>query len=133
MLPDTTPDLSASASPWAAAPGPHGTVTIPDDVVAQVVALTVLECYGVVGMTSTRLVDGVARLLRRDAVTRGVSVTRGADGPAVELNVVMEHGLNLAEVADNVRARVEYQVARLTGTPVASLEIHIQAVRRPTG
>ncbi len=133
MLPDTTPDASTSSSPWASAPGPHGTVTIPDEVVAQVVGLTVLECYGVVGMASTRLVDGVGRLLGRDAVTKGVSVTRGVDGPAVEVHLVIGHGLNLAEVADTVRARVEYQVARLTGTPVASLGIHVQGVRRPDG
>ncbi len=108
-----------------------GTVTIGDDVVAQVVGLTVLECYGVVGMASKRLVDGVAKLLGREAITKGVAVNRTGEGSvSIELYVVMEHGLNLAEVAENLRARVEYQVGRLTGLAVSSLEIHIQGVRR---
>ena len=109
-----------------------GEVTIGDDVVAQIVGLTVLECYGVVGMASKRLVDGVAKLLGRDALTKGVAVTSdGPDRVAVELYVVMEHGLNLAEVADTLRSRVAYQVQRLTGMTVSSLELHIQGVRRP--
>ena len=108
-----------------------GAVTIGDDVVAQIVGLTVLECYGVVGMASRRLVHGVARLLGRDALTQGIDVARDPSGRlAIDLYVVMEHGLNLAEVAENVRARVTYQVERLTGLPVGSLQIHIQDVRR---
>ena len=112
-------------------PSALGAVTIGDDVVAQLVGLTVLECYGIVGMASKRLVHGVARLLGRDALTSGVEVAR-VDGDAVriDLYVVMEHGLNLAEVAENVRERVVYQVQRLSGLRVGSVGIHIQDVRR---
>jgi uncharacterized alkaline shock family protein YloU len=109
----------------------NGTIVIADDVVAQVVGLTVLECYGVVGMAATRLVHGVERLLGRDSLTKGVTVSRDEAGAArIDLYVIMEHGLNLAEVAENVRSRVAYQTARLTGVDVAGVQIHIQGVRR---
>ena len=134
MPADAPTDLSPSAAGADTWTGVPGRVRIGDDVVAQVVGLTVLECYGVVGMAAKRLVDGVAKLLGRETQTMGVVVTRGAaDLVAVELYVVMEHGLNLAEVADNLRARVTYQVERLTGLVVSSLEIHIQGVRRTEG
>jgi len=107
-----------------------GSVTLGDDVVAEVVGLTVLECYGVVGMASKRLVHGVAKLLGRDALTKGVEVSASGDVVDVDLYVVMEHGLNLAEVADNLRARVAYQVERLCGLRVGQVSIHIQGVRR---
>jgi len=109
-----------------------GAVTVGDDVVADVVGLTVLECYGVVGMASKRLVHGVAKLLGRDALTKGVAVTRGAGASDVDVDlyVIMEHGLNLAEVAENARARVAYQVELLCGLQVGRVAIHIQGVRR---
>ncbi len=111
--------------------GVGGAVTIGDDVVAQVVGLTVLESYGIVGMASKRLVHGVARLLGRDALTSGVEVRRdGPDGVAIDLYVIMEHGLNLAEVAEAVRARVCWQVEQLVGIAPAAVGIHIQGVRR---
>ena len=49
-----------------------GGLTIPNEVIAQIVGLTVLECYGVVGMAATNLTQGVARLLSRERITQGV-------------------------------------------------------------
>ena len=109
---------------------PAGTTTIANEVIAQIVGLTVLECYGVVGMAATSLTQGVARLLSRERLTQGVSVRREEDELLIDLYVVIEYGLNLAEVAASVRSRVKYQLERLTQLPVASVQIHIQGVKR---
>ena len=50
----------------------------------------------------------------------------------IELSVVVEYGLNLAEVASTLRNRVLYEVERLTGLPVAEVEVRIQDVKRST-
>ena len=119
------------AEPLIAAPAEvAGGCTIAPDVIAQIVGLTVLECYGVVGMAASNLTQGVARLLTRDRLTQGVQV-RCADGVLdIDLFVIVEFGLNLAEVAANVRSRVQYQVERQTQMAVRSLDIHIQGVKR---
>jgi uncharacterized alkaline shock family protein YloU len=121
---------SVSAVGSASRAGTSGSVSFADEVIAQIVGLTVLECYGVVGMAATSLRGGVARLLSRDRLTQGVSVRREADGLAIDLYVVVEFGLNLAEVAANLRSRVKYQVEKLTELQVSSLQIHIQGVKR---
>jgi uncharacterized alkaline shock family protein YloU len=46
--------------------------------------------------------------------------------------VVVEYGLNLAEVASTLRNRVQYEVERLTGLPVAEVEVRIQDVKKST-
>ena len=51
----------------------------------------------------------------------------------LDLHVVVAYGLNLAEVASTLRNRVKYQVERLTGLPVAEVEVKIQDVRRSAG
>ena len=59
----------------------------------------------------------------------GISV----DGPRalrIELHVVVEHGLNLAQVASTIRSQVAYELERLTGLTVAAVEVHIQRVRQ---
>ena len=110
---------------------PAGRITIADDVVAEVVGLTVLECYGVVGMAKKSVVHGVARLLGRDGTAAGVDVERGAEGEvAVAVHVVMENGLNLAEVSESLRSRVTYEVERLCGLVVTDVAVHIHDVRR---
>jgi uncharacterized alkaline shock family protein YloU len=107
-----------------------GGLTIPNEVIAQIVGFTVLECYGVVGMAATNLTQGVARLLSRERITQGVSVRREGDGLAIELYVILEFGLNLAEVASNVRTRVVYNVEKMTRMTVGSVQIHVQGVKR---
>jgi uncharacterized alkaline shock family protein YloU len=124
-----------SRAPLIAVPGTGdvaGQLILPNEVIAQIVGLTVLECYGIVGMAATSLSQGVARLLSRERITQGVGVRREGDQLAVDLYVVVEYGLNLAEVASNVRSRVSYMVEKLTGIPVGLLQIHIQGVKRTT-
>jgi uncharacterized alkaline shock family protein YloU len=99
-----------------------GRLTISRDAVAEIVAETALGCYGVVGLSAG---SRVGRLLRRE----GVAVEGDSDALRIELHVVVEHGLNLAEVAATVRSQVAYEVTRLTGLEVASVEVVIQRVR----
>ena len=104
-----------------------GRISISGHVIAQVVGHTAAECYGVVGMAARRR---VARLLARDRLTQGIGVTGDANGLRIDLYVVVEYGLNLAEVASTLRSRVAYEVTRMTGLPVAAVEVHIESVRR---
>ena len=101
----------------------RGTITISRDVVAEIVADTAARCYGVVALSSG---SRVGRILRRE----GVTVDGEASGLRLELHVVVEHGLNLAEVAATVRSQVAYEVGRLTGLAVESVEVVIQDVRQ---
>ena len=48
----------------------------------------------------------------------------------IELAVIVEYGLNLAQVASTLRNRVQYEVERLTGLRVAAVEVRIKDVKR---
>ena len=101
---------------------PRGTITISRDVVAEIVAETAARCYGVVGLTPG---SRVGRLLRRD----GITVAGDAHGLRIGVRVVVEYGLNLAEVASTVRSQVAYDAERLTGLPVETVEVFVEDVR----
>jgi len=103
-----------------------GTVSVTSEAIAQLVGATTAECYGVVGMTSSRKLP---RVLARNRLTKGIDVVARDDGLAIDLHVVVEHGLKLAEVAATVRSRVTYEVERITGLKVAAVEVHIESVR----
>ena len=106
---------------------PLGRITISREAVAHIVGRTAAEAYGVVDMAGNR----VGRLLSRDRWRQGIAVGGSAEeGVTIELSVVVEYGLNLVEVASTVRNRVRYEVERLTGLPVASVEVRIEDVRR---
>jgi uncharacterized alkaline shock family protein YloU len=106
-----------------------GHVMITERAIADLVGWTVLECYGVVGMASANLARGVGRLLSRDRLHQGIRIEQTAEHLKIDLFIVVEYGLNVAEVAGNVRAQVAYQVSRITGRSVDELHIHVQGVR----
>jgi uncharacterized alkaline shock family protein YloU len=104
---------------------PLGRISISHEAVAHIVGRVAAEAYGVVDMAPRNPRE---RVLTRK---RGISVGGTAeDGVTIELSVVVEYGLNLAEVASTLRNRVRYEVERLTGLRVAEIEVRIQDVRR---
>lgn len=102
-----------------------GRISVSSEAIAQIVGSAAAESYGVVALA------GRGRLSRLIpwGITKGVDVERRDDGLAIELRVVVEHGLKLAEVATAVRTRVLYELERMVEIPVASLEVHIERVR----
>jgi uncharacterized alkaline shock family protein YloU len=108
---------------------PLGRITISAGSIAQIVAQTASRCYGVVGMRGGARAR-VGWLLPRNRSAAGITVNGDAEGVALELHVVVEYGLNLAEVAATVRSQVQYEVERLTGLRVRSVDVHIEDVRQ---
>ena len=104
---------------------PLGRITISSAAIAQIVAETALECYGVVGMKGSLR----GRLARARGRPRGVEIGREGGKVTIDLHVVVEYGLNLAEVASSVGKRVAYEVERLTGLSVRAVEVHVDDVR----
>jgi hypothetical protein len=80
-----------------------GCVNIANDVLADLAGYAALESYGIVGMASPSLRDGVAQLLPAQKLRKGVHVVSTDDGIVADLYVVIEFGTNLAEVSHNSR------------------------------
>jgi uncharacterized alkaline shock family protein YloU len=106
-----------------------GRITISTGVIGQIVSQTAARCYGVVGI-GTGARAKVGRLLPRSRGTHGITVSGDGDSVSLDLHVVVEYGLNLAEVAATIRSQVQYEVERLTGLRVAAVDVHIQDVRQ---
>src|SRR6266513_214264 len=124
-----------------------GRITISTGAIGQIVSQTASRCYGVVEIGGGARAK-VGRLLPRSRGVHGISVSGDGDGDPVhapatrisvsgdgdsvslDLHVVVEHGLNLAEVAATIRSQVQYEVERLTGLRVAAVDVHILDVRQ---
>jgi uncharacterized alkaline shock family protein YloU len=69
------------------------------------------------------------QLARARGRPQGIEIRREGGEVTVDLHVVVEYGLNLAEVASSVSNRVAYEIERLTGLPVRAVEVHVDDVR----
>ena len=111
----------------------RGRIEVFPTVVGAIAGHAAIECYGVMGMAARGLRDGVATLLRRENLHRGVDV-READGQlAIDVYVVVQYGVRITEVAQNLRSAVRFEVERATGVPVAEINVFVQGVHGDNG
>jgi uncharacterized alkaline shock family protein YloU len=106
----------------------HGTIEISPSAIASIVANSVTQTYGVVGMSTPSLASGIAATITRDP-HKGVEVNINEDNIDIDLYVVLEYGIRIASVATSLINIVRYTVEKHTGMPVNSIKIHVQGIR----
>lgn len=106
-----------------------GSVQIANDVLADLAGFAALECYGIVGMASPTMRDGVAQLLSREKLRKGVRIACPEEGVRVDLYVIIEHGTNLTEVSHNLANRVRYVLTNMADIKVSTVDVHVQGVK----
>ncbi|HHY98887.1 MAG TPA: Asp23/Gls24 family envelope stress response protein [Firmicutes bacterium] len=106
-----------------------GQINISDEVIAAIAGMAATECYGLVGMASRNLQDGIAELLGRDNLGRGVEVKLDGNEVAISLYVIVEYGVKIPEVANNAMSKVCYVVESMTGLKVRRVDVIVQGVR----
>lgn len=106
-----------------------GNVHYSEEVLAKIVGLSTMECYGVVGMVSKNATEGLWELMRIENLSKGVKLKFDNDKLIVELFVMVEYGTKISEIANNIIQKVRYSVENFTGLKVSSVTVNVQAVR----
>ena len=108
---------------------PYGIIDISKDVISNLAGIATTECFGVVGMVSSRFSDNINDLLRRDALGKGVEVTAKDDKLRIRVNVVIGYGTRMSTIAQNIIDNVKYIVEKHTSLVVDQVDVFIQGVR----
>ncbi|GIP14485.1 hypothetical protein J40TS1_01270 [Paenibacillus montaniterrae] len=110
-----------------------GHIQVSDSCIATIAGFAALECYGLVGMASRNgLKDGIAVLLGRDNLTKGVEIRQVQGGINIDLHIVVSYGTKISEVASNIRSKVKYVLNDVIGLEVNEVNIFVQDVRVST-
>ncbi|MEK0313197.1 Asp23/Gls24 family envelope stress response protein [Cohnella sp. 56] len=108
----------------------NGKIDVADQVIAVIAGSAALDCYGLVGMASRKqLKDGIAELLGRENLARGVEVRREGEELHLDLYVIVSYGTKISEVAHNIQSKVKYVLEEVVGLAVDRLNIFVQGVR----
>jgi uncharacterized alkaline shock family protein YloU len=117
------------------APETRGRTTIADSVVEKIAGMAAREVPGI-----HSLGGGIARTFGavrdrvpggRPSVSRGVSVEVGERQAAVDLDLIVEYGVSIVDLAGDVRTNVITAVERMTGLEVVEVNIAVDDVHLP--
>ncbi|MPW26040.1 Asp23/Gls24 family envelope stress response protein [Alkalibaculum sp. M08DMB] len=106
-----------------------GYINIAEGVIANIAGLSAMECYGLVGMASKRSTDGFVDLLKGENLKKGVKITKHENRVIIDLYVIIEYGVKISVVAENIIGKVKYNVEKQTGLSVEKINVIVESVR----
>ena len=106
-----------------------GEILIDTDVIAKYAGSTAVECFGIVGMAAVSMKDGLVKLLKKESLTRGISVTVEGDVLSIDFHVIVSYGVSIVTVSENLIQNVTYKVAEFTGLKIGKINIFVEGVR----
>ena len=106
-----------------------GLITISEDVLLKVAGYAALECYGIVAMSSKRAKDGLVEWLGRENLSKGVQIRNVGDMLDVDLFIIVEYGISIAEVCKTIADTVRYKLESMTGVKVRKVNISVEGIR----
>ena len=143
MSQSATPEVKepTASTTRAAVPAPRasgeGTITVAETVVQKIAGKSCREIAGVhaMGSGSTRAFGAVRERIPGSTgpnVAQGVGVEVGEKEAAIDLEIVVEYGVAIAELARSIQRNVKQSVERMTGLRVVEVNIAVDDVYLPS-
>ncbi len=111
-------------------PSELGEVKIADEVVSIIAGLAATDIEGVASM-SGGIAGGIAEVLGRRNLSKGVKVEVGAEDTKIDIFIVVEYGVRIPDVAWDIQESVKKGIEEMAGLKVAYVNVHVQGIHFP--
>ena len=106
-------------------------IKIADDVVSIIAGKAVSEISGVAGMAGG-FAGGISEVFSgKKNSSKGIKVDVGEKEVKIDVNIIVEYGARIPDVAFEIQNRVKKTVETMTGLNVLSVNVHVQGVNIP--
>lgn len=107
----------------------QNTIKISDDVVAVIAGKAVSEVQGVSSMAGG-FAGGISEVLSgKKNLSKGIKVEVGEKETKIDVNIIVEYGTRIPDIAFEIQNRVKKAVENMTGLKVLEVNVHVQGVR----
>ena len=106
-------------------------IKIADDVVSVIAGKAVSEISGVAGMAGG-FAGGISEVFSgKKNLSKGIKVDVGEKEVNIDVNIIVEYGARIPDIAFEIQNRVKKAVETMTGLTVTSVNVHVQGVNIP--
>ncbi len=104
-------------------------IKIANDVIAVIAGVAVSEVPGVASM-SGGFAGGITEVLSgKKSLSKGIKVDSDEKEVKIDVNIIVEYGTRIPDVAFEIQNRVKKSVENMTGLKVAEVNVHVQGVK----
>ena len=109
--------------------GSNDGIKIANDVVAVIAGVAVSEVPGVAGMAGG-FAGGISEVFSgKKSLSKGIKVDTDEKEVKIDVNIIVEYGSRIPDVAFEIQNRVKKSVENMTGLKVAEVNVHVQGVK----
>lgn len=103
-------------------------IRIADEVVAVIAGKAVSEIHGVSEM-SGGFAGGIGEVLSgKKNLAKGIKVIVTEKDAKIDVNIIVEYGVRIPEIAFEIQTKVKKAVETMTGLKVTEVNVHVQGV-----
>lgn len=104
-------------------------IKISNEVVASIAGVAVSEVQGVYSMAGG-IAGGISEVLSgKKNLSKGIKVEVGEKETKIDVNIIVEYGVRIPDVAFEIQGRVKKAVETMTGLKVSEVNIHVQGIK----
>ena len=107
-------------------------IQISNDVVAVIAGVAVSEVQGVSGMSGGFAGGNTEVLSGKINLAKGIKVEINEETAKIDVNIIVEYGSRIPDVAFEIQNRVKKSVENMTGLKVEEVNVHVQGVNTDT-
>ena len=100
-------------------------IRIANDVIAAIANKAASEVPGVFSMSG-----GISDVFGKK-MSKGIKVDAGEKSTKIDVNIIVEYGARIPEIAYEIQNRVKKAVESMTGLKVLEVNVHVQGVNLP--
>ena len=107
-------------------------IQISNDVIAVIAGVAVSEVQGVSSMAGG-FAGGISEVLSgKKNLAKGIKVDKEENKVKIDVNIIVEYGTRIPDVAFEIQNRVKTSVENMTGIKVEEVNVHVQGVNTNT-
>lgn len=104
-----------------------GDLSISDEAISTIVSLAAKEIDGVASLKHN-LSEQLAAIFSRGGYRKGVKVEGNDDGITLEINMRVDYGVNVSDLAIKVQENIKTAVEAMIDIKVAAVNVHVMGV-----
>ncbi len=105
----------------------NGSVNISEDVISIIASIAASEVEGT-SKIAGGITGEITEMLGMKSLSKGVDVDIDGQDVVIDMNIAIEYGINIKDVATNVQENVKEKVETMTGLIVNLVNINVQEV-----
>lgn len=102
-----------------------GNIYYGEELIKNIVAMSVMECKGVVGMANCNVKEGILK----NNINNGVKINFADKKLNIDVFVIIKYGFKVAVIANDVIQKIKYSIENYAGILVNSITVNIHGIK----